>query len=103
MELTFVYFPAAQDVLTDEEWQVVERYLLENPTAGDVIPGTGGLRKLRVAFANRGKRGSARTVYLHVMSKETVYFLAAYAKNVQEDLTNDQKKALRALVATLKE
>src|SRR4051812_40105256 len=102
MELVFVYFSAAQDVLTDEEWQVVEQLLLENPSAGDVIPGTNGLRKLRVAFANRGKRGSARTIYLHVTSKEKVYFLAAYAKNMQEDMTNDQKKALRALVATLK-
>jgi hypothetical protein len=102
MKLTFIYFPAAQNVFTDEEWQVVEQSLLENPNAGDVIPGTGGLRKLRVAFTNRGKRGSARTVYLHVTNKEKVYFLAAYAKNVQEDLTNDQKKALRALVATLK-
>lgn len=103
MKLTFVYLPSAEGVLTDEEWQVVERYLLENPNAGDLISGTGGLRKLRVAFANRGKRGSARTIYLHVAQREKVYFLLAYAKNVQEDMTSQQKKAISALVATLKQ
>jgi hypothetical protein len=103
MKLTFVYLPSSEGVLTDEEWQVVERYLLENPNVGDLIPGTGGLRKLRVAFANRGKRGSARTIYLHVAKKEKVYFLLAYAKNVQADMTSQQKRAISALVATLKQ
>jgi hypothetical protein len=68
MELTFVYLRAARDVLNDEEWQVVENALLDNPEAGDLVAGTGGVRKLRVAFAGRGKRGSARTIYVSEVS-----------------------------------
>jgi hypothetical protein len=102
MGFTFVYLPLAETVLTDAEWQVVEQLLLDNPAAGAVISGTGGVRKLRVAFANRGKRGSARTIYLHVDSQERIYFLLAYAKNVQENLTNDQKRQIRAVVEQLK-
>jgi hypothetical protein len=67
-----------------------------------VIPGTGGVRKLRVAFAHRGKSGSARTVYPHVASREKIYFLLASAKNVQENLTSQQKQAIRSLVSALK-
>lgn len=102
MKLTFVYLPRAENVLSDDEWQLVERELLENPRAGDVIPGTGGVRKLRVAFTNRGKRSSARTIYLYVTAREKVFFLLTYGKNMQEDLTSDQKRTIRALVESLK-
>ena len=102
MKLLFVYLSPAENVLSDEEWQVIEQSLLDNPTVGVVIPGTGGVRKLRVAFANRGKRGSARTVYLYVDRDKIVYFLLAYAKNTQEDLTADQKRQIRAVAEKLK-
>ena len=102
MNLAFIYLPLAENVLTDEEWQVVEQLLLDNPTAGVVIPGTGGIRKLRVAFANRGKRGSARTIYLHVGQQATIYFLFAYAKNAQANLTPDQLRQMRVLAEELK-
>lgn len=101
MELTFVYLRAARDVLNDEEWQVVENALLDNPEAGDLVAGTGGVRKLRVAFAGRGKRGSARTIYLHVGAKQKVYFLLAYAKNVQETISAADKQVIKAIVAAL--
>ncbi len=103
MKLTFIYLPLPENILTNEEWQVVERLLLDNSAAEPVIPGTGGVRKLRVAFAHRGKSGSARTAYVHVASKEKIYFLLAYAKNMQENLTSQQKQAIRALVNVLKQ
>lgn len=102
MELEFVYLRTAEGVLSDEEWQVVERALLDNPRAGDLVAGTGGVRKLRVAFAGRGKSGSARTIYLHVDAQGRVYFLLAYAKNLQETISAAEKRILRALVADLK-
>ena len=102
MRLAFVYLPLAEKVLTDDEWRIVERQLLENPKAGDVIAGTGGVRKLRVAFEHRGKSGSARTIYLHVDARQRVYFLLAYAKNDQEDMSAAEKKQIRALVEHLK-
>lgn len=103
MELTFVYLRAARDVLNDEEWQVVENALLDNPEAGDLVAGTGGVRKLRVAFAGRGKRGSVRTIYLHVSAKQKVYFILAYAKNVQETISAADKQVIKATVAALKQ
>ncbi len=102
MELEFVYLPKAEGVLSDEEWTAVEQALLDNPRAGDLVANTGGVRKLRVAFKGRGKRGAARTIYLHVDAQERVYFLLAYPKNVKENISAADKKELRALVAVLK-
>ncbi len=72
--------------------------LLANPDAGDLIPRSGGLRKIRVGVAGRGKRGGARVIYYWVTAKSQIYMLVAYAKNVQEDLTEDQLRVMRTLV-----
>ena len=101
--LHFIYLPLAEGILTDDEWAVVEWSLIENPRSGVVVPGTDGVRKVRVAFAGRGKWGSARVVYLYINARGRVYFLFAYAKNKQEALTPEQKRQVRRLVATLKE
>jgi hypothetical protein len=102
MNLTFVFSRAARDVLTVDEWEKVEQILLDNPDAGDLVAGTGGVRKLRVAFEGRGKRGSARTIYLHVEERNKVYFIVAYAKNVQENISAADKKAIRAYVEAIR-
>ena len=67
----------------------------DNPDAGDVIPGSGGLRKLRWRLAGRGKRGGLRIIYYRVVSTEQIYLLYVYAKNEQTDLTRDQLETLR--------
>ena len=72
--------------------------LLARPGAGDLIPRSGGLRKIRIAASGRGKRGGARVIYYWVVAKEQIYMLLAFAKNAQEDLTEEQLKVLRALV-----
>ena len=72
--------------------------LLANPGAGDLSPRSGGLRKIRVGVAGRGKRGGARVIYYWVTAKSQIYMLVAYAKNVQEDLTEDQLRVMRTLV-----
>ena len=76
--------------------------LHENPYAGDLVPGTGGVRKLRAAVAGRGKRGSARVLYYYVDSRLTVYFLLAYAKNETRDLSPAGKQRLHQLVQIIK-
>jgi hypothetical protein len=63
---------------------------------------TGSVRKVRVTTGGGGKSGGARVVYLYVQARETIYLLLAFPKNVQANLTADQKKALRKLVAKLK-
>jgi hypothetical protein len=102
----FVRLPSfertAASVLSEEDIRALEQVLIENPRAGQVVPGTGGVRKIRVGIEGRGKRGSARVIYLYVELREKVYLLLAYAKNVQADLTADQARAVRALVDQLR-
>nr|WP_321032374.1 DUF1493 family protein [Pseudomonas putida] len=60
-----------------------------NPSAGDVIEGTGGIRKMRVAAKGQGKRGGARVIYYHFISASQIALLMIYPKNEQQDLTAD--------------
>ena len=104
-QLEFVYVPlferTRKNLLSDEEMRQVENALLEDPEAGSVMGDTGGIRKIRAAQEHRGKSGSARVLYYYKSNRETVYFLLAFAKNVQANLTAAQKKILRAVVAAL--
>ena len=88
--------------LNDSDLVQLEEALLENPQKGDVIEGTGGARKLRIQIGNHGKSGGGRVIYLDVLEREHLYLLFAYPKNVQSDLTPDQKKAIRNLVEQIK-
>lgn len=87
--------------LTDAALRDLENILLEDPKAGAVIQGTGGLRKIRIPL-NKGKRGGARVLYVDVEVKETIYFINVYTKNEKDDLTPDEKKALKVVVEFLK-
>lgn len=84
--------------LDDDSLIDLEKALLENPQVGDVIEGTGGARKMRIQLTGHGKRGGGRVIYLDVFEREDLYLLFAYPKNVQDDLTPDQKKGIRKLV-----
>ena len=88
--------------LGDDDAKKLEEMLLENPKAGDVIEGTGGARKIRIQMENRGKSGGTRVIYVDVFRKEKLYLLLAYPKNVQDDLTPEQKKMIRNLVDAIK-
>ena len=88
--------------LDDDSLKTLEKILLENPRMGDVIQGTGGARKLRIQLDGCGKSGGGRVVYLDVFEKEKLYLLFAYPKNVQEELTGEQRKAIRMLIDAIK-
>ncbi len=77
-------------------------YLADHPDGGDVIPGTGGARKLRWAAKGKGKRGGARIIYVYVVIAARIFLIRCYAKNVKTDLTADEKKELRQIAANLK-
>ncbi len=85
----------------DEELRQLQLYLLANPEAGDVIPGSGGLRKLRWAVAGRGKRGGARLIYYRLVPRDRLYLIHAYLKTEQDDLSRDQIRQLAALMKEL--
>lgn len=92
----------ADKIFTEEEKNSIIDYLAENPTAGDEIPGTGGVRKIRFALQGRGKSGGARVVYYYLDDMFPIYALLAYPKNAKTDLTSDEKKAVRKFVTALK-
>lgn len=76
----------------------LEAEIAVNPQAGDVIPGLMGLRKIRFALGNKGKRGGGRAVYFLMVSDDVAVMIFAYAKSDQEDLTMEQRKAALALL-----
>lgn len=88
--------------LLEEDFTSFLKDIAQNPEIGDVIPGTGGVRKTRLKSASKGKRGGFRVCYYYFVVKERIYLLSIYAKNEQEDLTTDEKKDLKAVVAFFK-
>lgn len=86
------------DLLEEDEYRALQLELDQRPTAGNVIPGTGGLRKLRWSVEGRGKRGGARVIYFFHARTETILMLFAYAKNERDDLTFAERQALRRIV-----
>lgn len=88
--------------LSDHDLLTLEEALLENPQIGDVIEGTGGARKMRIQLEGRGKSGGGRVIYLDVFEQENLYLLFAYPKNVQENLTSEQKKAIRKMIEAIR-
>ena len=74
-----------------------------NPTSGDLIPGTGGVRKLRWGLEGRGKRGGARVVYFYHDAGMPTFALTAYAKNERADLSQQDRNDFRQLAALLVE
>jgi hypothetical protein len=83
---------------SDDELREIQSTLIDNPKAGDVIRGGGGLRKLRVALPGRGKRSGARVIYVYVDAQARCYLVLAYPKNVMEDLSREQLSALAQLM-----
>ena len=84
--------------LSDEDFRLLQVSLLLKPEQGKVIPGSGGLRKMRWALTGRGKSGGARIIYFWFTAQSVIYLLMIYAKNEQEDLTPEQLKLLRKTV-----
>jgi hypothetical protein len=88
----------------EESLQGLQLELIDNPEAGDVDPGTGGLRKIRLGDPTRGKgkRGGARVHYLWLPHRSRIYLMLVYGKNEASTLTADQKKELRTVVTQIK-
>ena len=94
---TSIFTQRITKLLTDDEYYELQAMLADQPKAGDVIPGAGGLRKLRWQAKGRGKRGGLRVIY-YCWSEHRLYMIFAYDKTQQGDLTSEQLKVLRAYV-----
>lgn len=78
--------------LNDDEYRELQSFLIEQPEAGDIVQGTGGLRKLRWSANNKGKRGGIRVIYYWQIAEDQIYFFTLYAKNEMSDLSSNEKK-----------
>ncbi|MRG56120.1 hypothetical protein GF108_11075 [Phyllobacterium sp. SYP-B3895] len=86
-----------------QEIEALEQEIASNPLAGDVIPGLGGIRKIRFGMAGKGKKGGGRVIYYLMVAKDIALMIFAYAKADQEDLSNNQKKAIKTFVEELED
>jgi mRNA-degrading endonuclease RelE of RelBE toxin-antitoxin system len=86
-----------KEYLTDDEYRRLQAFLANSPEAGDLIPATGGLRKLRWSQQKRGKgkRGGVRVIYCLFPEDLQIYLMTLYDKEEANDLTPDQKRFLR--------
>jgi mRNA-degrading endonuclease RelE of RelBE toxin-antitoxin system len=85
-------------LLEEEEYRRLQTVLVTHLEIGKIIPGSGGLRKLRWGAQGRGKRGGVRVIYYWVVKQDRILMLLMYGKNEQDDLTADQLKVLRKIV-----
>lgn len=97
------FLAAVRKLMDEAERSDLVDFLAWNPKAGDVIPGSGGVRKIRWALEGRGKRGGARVIYFHHNAGMPLFLLTAYAKNEQADLTQQDRNDLKRLTAILVE
>jgi hypothetical protein len=95
------FLSATRKLLDDAERSLLVEYLAYNPSAGDLIPGTGGLRKLRWGLEGRGKRGGARVIYYFHNSGLPLFALTAYAKNERADISQAERNEFQKLTKLL--
>jgi hypothetical protein len=96
---TNVYLARATRLMSEGEREAVIDQVAANPTAGDLIPGSGGLRKMRIPLEGRGKRGGGRVVYWFHTERKPVVLLFVFAKNEASDLTPDQTRMLAKAIS----
>ncbi len=86
---TSIFSKKITTLLDDEEYRALQNALVEKPHLGDIIQGSGGIRKIRCGATGRGKRGGGRVIYYWATAQNQIFMLYAYAKNEQSDLTKE--------------
>jgi hypothetical protein len=99
---TPTFIRRSEKLFTVEERSALIEAIAFSPEAGDEIPGTGGVRKLRFGAKGKGKRGGARVIYFFHDEENPIYLLTCYAKNVADDISAAEKRALAAFTAAIK-
>ncbi len=95
---TSIFTCLVQALLTDDEYRRLQIALVQRPDMGDIIPGSGGLRKVRWFAKGHGKRGGARVIYYCAVLQDQLLMLLIYAKSEQDDLSPDKVRMLRKII-----
>jgi mRNA-degrading endonuclease RelE of RelBE toxin-antitoxin system len=98
---TSAFSALLEDWLSDEEYRGLQSYLIECPDAGDIIRGSGGIRKLRWAAKGKGKSGGVRVIYYWAKAPEQIYLLTMYGKSERADIDRATLKRIAAKLELL--
>ena len=89
--------------LDDKDLKRLQEELILDPKVGEVMQGTGGIRKMRFAFEKRGKSGSVRIIYVDFEVYEKIYLITAYPKNEKDNLSQAERNELRQMIRILEQ
>ena len=98
---TSIFTKQIKALATDDELKDLQAELIAQPEKGDIIQGTGGLRKVRMAVGNKGKSGSVRVLYV-LAHADKIFLVLAYPKSAKDSLTKEEKSTLKRQVQLLK-
>ena len=87
--------------LNDEDLKRLQEELLSDPKVGAVMRGTGGVRKMRFAFEQRGRSGSVRVIYVDFEIYEKIFLITAYPKNEKDNLSDSERSEIKQMIQTL--
>jgi hypothetical protein len=102
LRFTHRFIEHSVTLFTEAERLALIDFVSANPDTGDIVAGTGGVRKLRWGMAGQGKRGGARALYIFLRHKDALWFLDVYAKRDKSDLSPNDVTHLRAVVEAIK-
>lgn len=92
---TKLFTKLVNEYLADDDYRVLQEALIVNPEAGQIVSGSGGVRKIRWAAQGRGKRGGYRVIYFVVRPKDTIWMLTIYPKNEKDAILGHVLKQIR--------
>ena len=98
---TAEFLKHAMRLMSDSEREELVAFVGANPEAGEIMPETGGVRKVRWGLAGRGKRGGARVIYYYHSDRLPLFLLTAYPKNEKANLTRAERNNMKRLVQIL--
>jgi len=90
------------DLVSDETYREFQNELVLHPDKGDMMPGCGGVRKVRMAAKGKGTSGGARVIYLHIPNRDRIYLLYLFTKGTAANLSAEGKKAVRETAQAIK-
>jgi hypothetical protein len=98
---TPLFTALAEKLISQEEHDNLTQTLVKDTEAGEIIPGGGGIRKIRMGLKGRGKSGGARVIYFFIDTKNQIHLIYIYPKNKQENITDKEKALFKSLAKEL--